>query len=409
MKFKIFAFVFVIAFGFNHLMAQDFDSKPAINIENKSEDLKFTIGARFMADVAYYGTENGVSLNSGAAISDARIRTSMTYQKWYFYADFDFSRGKFAQKNIFLQYSMAGKLGTHAFKAGYYNNPATMANNTSRGSLHFIARAAPVNFLAPGRELGVSYIFYNKHVLVNQGVFAENKYNDQISGFQGVTIGGRWVWKPINENGQTFHVGATFRRAELRTGVKYDDVLQTEQILGSSLETYVDPNQEYLRAEMPWAKYDYYTSGEMLYIRNKFFARGEYLYRYIKKERDDAKLFESQLGQDGALSTLEQWRKANPLSSDKFDGAYVEAGYKILGGNYVYSDADGVVKGSSVRTLEAVGRYSYLSLQDKKMHSFSVGANYAFNKYAQLLLSYSYTKIGKDVVNTVQTRLMFQF
>ncbi len=36
--------------------AQDFDSKPVININNAKEDLNFSIGARFMADGAYYSS-----------------------------------------------------------------------------------------------------------------------------------------------------------------------------------------------------------------------------------------------------------------------------------------------------------------------------------------------------------------
>ena len=274
-------FVIMSYLSFAAVFPQDFDSKPAVNIENKKEDLRFTIGARFMADAAYYANPGESVINSGAAITDARIRTSMTYHNWYFYADFDFSRGKFSQKNIFLQYAFNKKCGNHLVKAGYYNDPATMANNTSRGSLHFISRAAPVNALAPGRELGLSYIFYNKEFLVNQGVFAENKYNDQLSGFQGLTLGGRWIWRPFNNTGEVLHIGASFRHAKISTGVKVDGVLRTQLNLGSSLETYTDPTKNFLSVSLPWADHDYYFSGEFLYMKNNFFARGEYLFRHV--------------------------------------------------------------------------------------------------------------------------------
>lgn len=135
------------------VQAQDFDNKPVVNVSNDKENLNFTIGARFMMDGAYYHSDF-TPVKSGAAITDARIRTSLSYEDWYFYADFDFSKGKFSQKNIFLQYTLQGMKGNHLFKAGYYNNPATMANNTSRGSLHFISRSASSNALSTGRELG---------------------------------------------------------------------------------------------------------------------------------------------------------------------------------------------------------------------------------------------------------------
>ena len=110
------------------IQAQDFDNNPVVNVSNSKENLNFTIGARFMMDGAYYHSDF-TPVKSGAAITDARIRTSMSYEDWYFYADFDFSKGKFSQKNIFLQYSLEGAKGTHRFKAGYYNNPVSMANN----------------------------------------------------------------------------------------------------------------------------------------------------------------------------------------------------------------------------------------------------------------------------------------
>lgn len=422
---RVLLLVAVLALAGHVARAQDFDSKPSVSIENKKEDLQFTIGARFMADVAYYKNSGPLAINSGAAITDARIRTSMTYQNWYFYADFDFSRGKFGQKNIFFQYSFEKNRGKHLVKAGYYNNPATMANNTSRGSLHFISRAAPVNALAPGRELGLSYIFYNKRFLANQGVFAENKYNDQVSGFQGMIFGGRWLWRPVNTADEVVHVGAAFRHANLRTGTKVDDVLRTELDLGTSLETYVDPTQRYLSVSMPWAKHDYYFSGEFTYMKEKFFARGEYMYRHVTKQRDDNTLFENQKEAEGAYPTLEAWKAANPLNSNAFNGAYVEAGYKILGGNYAYSDADGVIKGASAQALEVVARYSYLDLDDvaadqstgiyhqaemgNRLHAATAGVNYAFNKYMKLLLSYTYAHLETEHLNYVQARLMFQF
>lgn len=418
-------FVIMSYLPFASVFPQDFDSKPAVNIENKKEDLRFTIGARFMADAAYYVNPGESVINSGAAITDARIRTSMTYHNWYFYADFDFSRGKFSQKNIFLQYAFNKKRGNHLVKAGYYNDPATMANNTSRGSLHFISRAAPVNALAPGRELGLSYIFYNKEFLVNQGVFAENKYNDQLSGFQGLTLGGRWIWRPFNHTGEVLHIGASFRHAKISTGVKVDGVLRTQLNLGSSLETYTDPTKNFLSVSLPWADHDYYFSGEFLYMKNNFFARGEYLFRHVTKKRDDNALFDAQKGRDDAFATIEEWRAANPLSSDTFHGAYVEAGYKILGGGYAYSDVDGVIKGASKEALEIVARYSYLDIDDvllpdeirsvtpqlsgNRMHAATVGVNYAFNKYVKLLFSYTYSHLETDHFNTLQARLMFQF
>jgi phosphate-selective porin OprO/OprP len=432
------------ALSFSGMVAQDFDTDPVVNIKN--DDVKFTVGARMMADVAYYHSDF-TPVKSGAALTDARIRTSMEYKNWYFYADFDFSKGKFAQKNLFLQYSMEKDKGTHAFKAGYYNNPATMANNTSRGSLHFISRAAPVNAMSPGRELGLSYIFYNNQFLANQGVFAENMYNDQIAGFQGVTFGGRWLWRPVNDENNTLHVGVNFRYANICTGEVYNNTLKTEYTIGTSLETYVDPTKQFVSATMPWAKNVYDLGAELLYKNDNFFIRGEYMYKTVTKERDDQTLFEANLGSIDSWGTLESWQKGNPLGTNKFHGGYVEAGYKIFGNPYKYSNSEGLLKGFDGKSLEVVARYSYVGLNDivegeryvpgrdqyypngvladypatslsiggGNMHSATIGVNYSFNKFAQLLVSYTYNKLDRDKYvydenfNTVQARLMFQF
>ncbi len=436
----------VMALASTAVHAQDFDSDPVIKVENKSEEVKFTVGARFMADAAYYHSDY-TPVKSGAAITDARIRTSMSYKDWYFYADFDFSGGKFSQKNIFLQYTLPTECGFHAFKAGYYNNPASMNNNTSRGSMHFIARPGAVSALSIGRELGISYKFYNDKFFANQGIFAENKYNDQIAGFQGVSVGGRWLYRPINDKQKTLHVGATFRYAKISTGeVISGNVLKTSHSMGTALETYVDKFQ-FVSATMPWADNIYNFSVEALYKTPDFFVRGEYLYKAVTKDRDDETLFFNGLGSIDSWGSLESWRGGNPLGTNNFMGGYIEAGYKIFGGDYRYSNEDGVLKGLNGKSLEVVARYSFTGLNDLvdgeyysaardqyypngviadypatsksigggNMHSATVGLNYAFNKFAQFMVSYTYNHLDRDKYvydknfHVLQGRLVFQF
>ena len=53
---------------------------PLLQYINKENGLRFTAGARLFADVAYYYSEY-TPMKSGAAITDARIRTSLTYRQ----------------------------------------------------------------------------------------------------------------------------------------------------------------------------------------------------------------------------------------------------------------------------------------------------------------------------------------
>ncbi len=428
--------------------AQDFDNNPTVKIDNKEEDLHFTVGARMMMDAAWYHTDF-TPMKSGAKLTDARIRTSMAYRNWYFYADFDFSGGKFKQKNIFLQYSFDPDNaygGIHSIKAGYFNDPAGMARNTSLGSLHFINRAAPTVALCPGRELGIAYKYYNTPFYSNIGVFAENLYNDQPSGYQGVAVGGRWLYRPINDGTTAFHIGASFHYENLNVGKTENNVKMTELVLGTPMETLVDDTQ-FVEAILPYARNVYNIGAEVLYVSPKFFARAEYMWKHVTKKRDDQTLFEANLGSIDSWGTLESWQNGNPLGSNSFNGAYIEAGYKIFGPDYRYNSAEGLLGGLSGRSLEIVARYSYTGLNDKvdgeyysagrdqyypngmiadypatslsigggNLHSVTVGANFSFNKFVQVMLEYNYNHLDRDKYmedsnfNCIQGRLMFSF
>ena len=50
--------------------AQDFDNEPTIEL--KKNDFRFTVGARMMADVAYYHSDF-TPLKSGGALSDLSL------------------------------------------------------------------------------------------------------------------------------------------------------------------------------------------------------------------------------------------------------------------------------------------------------------------------------------------------
>ena len=428
--------------------AQDFDSKPTVTIDNKAEDLHFTVGARFMADAAYYHTDF-TPMQSGAAISDARIRTSLTYQNWYFYADFGFGGGKFSQKNIFLQYAQEdSKGGRHAIKSGYYNDAAgSMARNTSLGSYHFISRAGVANALGEGRELGITYKYTNDHFLAYQGVFTENQYNKIEAGYNGLVFSGRYLYRPIIDENQTLAIGGNVRFQHVGGGVTEDNVLKKTVKLGQSMETFVDEDEQFVSCELPWAENVFDAGAEVLYHNQKMFVRGEYLYKHVTKKRDSKTLFDASNNNIDTWGTLDAWIAANPLRSNNFHGGYIEAGYMIFGNPYSYDKNEGVLRGLSGRSLEIVGRFNYTGLNDivkgeyfsvarnqyypdgymadwpykstsvggGAVRSYTLGLNYSFNKFAQVMVDYTYHHLTKDFLpydknfHEFQSRLQFVF
>ena len=428
--------------------AQDFDTDPTLELENAEKEVKFTVGARMMADAAYYNSDF-TPLQSGASITDARIRTSMTYKNWYFYADFGFGGGKFAQKNIFLQYShLDNNDNTHAVKVGYYNDPAgSMARNTSLGSYHFISRPGSSNALGEGRELGISYKFNSNHFMAYQGVFTENQYNKEEAGFNGIVLAGRYQWRPINDGVQTLMVGGNIRYQHVGGGVVEKNVIKKTLSLGQSLETYVDEDQQFVSCSLPWAQNVLDAGAEALYHNDKFFVRGEYMYKHVTKKRDSKTLFDASNNNIDTWGTLDAWMAANPLRSNNFHGGYVEAGFMVFGNPYSFDNREGVLRGLSGRSLELVARWNYTGLNDivkgeyysagrnqyypsGKMEdwpyastsvgggcvrSWTVGANYSFNRYVQVMLDYTYHRLSKDFlpndknIHAVQARVQFIF
>jgi phosphate-selective porin OprO/OprP len=421
---------------------------PLLKYEDQEKELKFTIGGRLMADVANYQTELA-PMKSGVAITDARVRTSLTYKDLYFFADFDFSKGKFSQKNIFARYTFKeNEKGTHSLQAGYFGDPASMSRNTSKYNYHFMSRPATVYALAAGRELGIAYKFHNQNVMLQQGIFAEKQYNNQEDGSQGFTASGRWVYKPINEASNTVHVGVSARYAKMNTGAASNDVLMREQILESDMQTEVDPTTRFLHATLPWASGNLNLGVEALWRNDKFFVRGEYLHKTVYKTRDDKQLFENQLGGAWSWGSLESWQKGNPIRSSKFSGGYVELGYLLKGDRYTYDDANALLNGmNDKKSCEIDARFSHTNLNDINdgdifltgrqqfypngtvtdypatstsvgggvLNAASIGVNYSLNQYVKLMGEYQYSNLDNVYFpldknfHTFQMKLLFSF
>ena len=87
MKKQIFfpAFLVAIFLWSGNIQAQVEDvANPLLKYVNRNNGLRFTAGGRLFTDVAYYHSEY-TPMKSGAAITDARIRTSLKYKQFYFY------------------------------------------------------------------------------------------------------------------------------------------------------------------------------------------------------------------------------------------------------------------------------------------------------------------------------------
>lgn len=417
-----------------------------VSVPVSGQKVEASIGARAMFDAAMYQNSGLTQLKPGFRVADARLRASLRVDGWFFYADFDFSKSRVSQKNLFLEFTLPHAGINHAFKAGYYSNPATMSGNTSAGNCHFLSRPAPVLALGPKRELGASYSLYGERFFTNQGVFATNFYDAKLLGFQNIAAGGRWLYRVALNEGAWLHAGATFRYENMLHGVMDYGQLKPVLKMEGSLESKVDEGKQFVSAELPWAEHVFDIGAEFLYVRPNLFMRGEYLFKYVTKARDGKKMLESQLGGQYSWTTVESMEKALPLRSNSFYGGYIEAGYKFFGPDYSYSRATAVMGGLKGFACEAVARYSYVGLNDLvpgekyvagrnqyypasgvadypaastsvgggNLHSITLGVNCAFNRFAQLMASYTCGLLNNNqfptdkAIHTLQLRLQMQ-
>ncbi|MDY3337560.1 hypothetical protein D1J36_002570 [Riemerella anatipestifer] len=436
-----------------NLYAQDKAAiKPYTIYEDKENDVQVMLGARFITDLSFSSSDY-TPVRSGADISDARIRTSLNYKKWYFYGDFDFGGGKFHQRNLFVRYFLKNdEQSSKSIKFGYYAEPFSMNLNTSEYAMKFMNRPSSVNALGNFRALGITYKYFNNRFFSDQGLFTEDVLEQKKpAGNQSWNLTGRYVYLPISNSDMTLHLGGSLRYRQINGGelINEGKTLKTNLSIASPLELGIDHNNSFVNADVPWAKNLYKAGFEALLKTPKFFIRGEYVIQKVKKQRPDKELFEAQLGGIWSWTTLESWQKANPLGDSHFDGGYVEVGYLLNNkSKYKYNKEFALISGNyDEGTLEAVARYNYTNLNDiapgdvflkgkdkfypngnitdypnesltiagGRVHSATVGLNYTFNRHAILSAGYTYSHLDNPYFpndknfHSVQARMMFSF
>ncbi|MDR0763700.1 MAG: hypothetical protein LBF01_04315 [Bacteroidales bacterium] len=370
---KYFVFILFMLMSFAAFSQSD-DNEPSLVALKKEwgDSIKWTVGARFMAEAAFYDNPN---LKSGATISDARLRTSLTYGNYYFYYDADFSKVTYSQKDVYFQYS-SNEINNikHNVKVGYFSNIASMSYNTGSFNYHFITRPTAVLAFSTQRHLGVAYRFKSKHLFFENGIFSEKPYHRKDDS-RGLVVSGRLVYKAINTEKTTLHFGLSARYRRI-----FDS---TSFVSNSQLETHVDESDYFLSIADNSASNASEGTLEFTFRTNRFFARGEYIFRFV-----DASLY---------------------------SGGYIESGFIILGHNrdnyYAYNEKASVTGGLTGRhSLEIVTRYSYINLNaGGRAHVATAGLNYFLNKYIGFMAGYNIAFVDEGIVNTAQLKVMFSF
>jgi phosphate-selective porin len=107
----------------------------------------------------------------------------------------------------------------------------------------------------------------------------------------------------------------------------------------------------------------------------------------------------------------------NTEKTSSFNGFWGQVSYQIIGDQQKYNKVTGLPITSAPGTLEVLGRFDYLNLDNfGKQTDFEFGLNYIINKHFNVKFNYV-VATGKDrpdiqddrTLHLIQTRLQFTF
>ncbi len=412
-------------------------------LENK--DITISAGGRLTLDGAHYINDK-TDMSSGVKVGEVRVNLFASFKnKFDLKIDLDFADKKVEFKDIFARWNINKR---SSLRIGNFVAPFSMERVKSTSDLHFISHSSPQLALALGRRLSLEYRAYNDLLWGGAALYASNMNKSSLGGDSGWGVSGRFVLNPQINNDLILHVGGgiSFRTADANGFDGDDDDYNRNIDYQSSLETVVD-NYKFLNANVTHARKEIRYNAELLLAHKRFFIQSEYTGSYVERKRDNQKLFEDQLGGIWSHQTLEAWENwfGSTLGNRNFSGAYVQAGFLILGDGYNYSRYEAVNRPSKTKgSLELVARFSHTNLnavdgtffngkfyESNKgpgveganfnysigggiVNSYTVGLNYYVNKHARVMLNYGYSNINNlyledTYAHSLQGRIQITF
>lgn len=353
---------------------------------------KVTPTSRLLLDGATYSTDN-VDLTEGFGVRDFRMGLKAYYEQFYFKADASFVNNKVSLKDIYLQYNLDDK---SFLRAGHFTVPFGLSSAYGTAQKQFMAEPSS-NVYQMGRRVGIMHSVWNDNFWISYGAFADAKTiseSTDVSGKQGYTLGERFVYRPICNDGYLLQAGFSMNhvQAEARGVGKERTFTYSAPFL-----TAVDKTKA-VDALIDKARYENKYTVELAGIYKSFALESQYYYSDIK-------------------------RADSP--SYKSNGFYVTAKGLILNRvDYGYNKQSAGLNSPSNKNLELIAGYSVLDLNDKKpgiyggkMQDISIGLAYYWNKYVTFRTNYSYITVTdkgekgspKEKVNAWQIRAQYYF
>lgn len=364
--------------------------------EIKGSTLTVTPNGRLAVDGAFF-KEDQTQLSNGVTFTEARIGLSASYKKWSAKIDFGFAENKVSPKDIFLQYAINER---SEIIVGHKAEPFGLDAMEGAQNLRFFTGSSSTNAFAPGRKVGIAYVYHSPYFWGSAGFFGDgNGMENRTEGDDGYAITSRAIFNPLQKEGAIFHIGlaGSYRKADAN-GINEEENKENSRVInyGSPLLSHIK-KKDFIHATINNADYQAKYAVELIGALGPVAFQGEYFHTNVKRKHE--------------------------LTSYQANGIYGQIGCLLLGGDYTYASSDARLGELKPKDLELVVRYDYTDLDCEeagifggKMSDWSVALNYQLNKYVAFKLNYSHIKLGNhstlasgEKINVFQGRVLLLF
>ena len=391
--------------------------------QNKEANYKMWFDIRLQADAATFFGEPGYADKIGDGMALRRTRFAIKAQldkNWYGEFDTDWTSGTPEIKDAIIAFT---GLKNFEFKAGNFKENFSIQRNTTSRYLVFMERPM-VTSLAPSRHLGFNVRYANKLVWASAGIFGPELKDSEAMGFmqdynkdfgmsEGLSYTGKVVFRPINKEDASLHIGAAFTYRNPKTTIfkfkDFEELIEEDEDILAGLDEEAFKELDVVGSAMDARnstdinRKKYVNSGDLIGVDHETAWTVE-LAGHYKGLRYEAAYITRTAHMNKQVNKFYYGKKG----FDEFtgDGWYIQGSYMLFGGKQAY-DSNGAKytrtkAGRSWGDLELAARYQEMDLNDAKFDkdgAFVSGITGGSAKMFELGLNYYPTKNVKIVLN----------
>lgn len=323
-------------------------------------------------DIGTYKKGNG-EVDNAVLVNDTRLGFVATKDKWEGKVEVCYTYGAISFRDVTLKYSF----NEHS-KVTFGNQFMPYGIKLTGINYKFTEDPSVDYTFCPARKIGVNYLYTSDGFNLSTGLYSNGNV-DKKQYNQGFNAGLQLIWRPVYDETTVFHIGGAF----LYTDKGSSDPFSFKGVVPASME----PTTLIQTGELDAPNCERYEV-QALFIKAKWLLEAHFLGASVNTEK-----------------------------TSSFNGFWGQVSYQIIGDQQKYNKVTGLPITSAPGTLEVLGRFDYLNLDNfGKQTDFEFGLNYIINKHFNVKFNYV-VATGKDrpdiqddrTLHLVQTRLQFTF